>query len=157
MEILVHRKYKKAEYCIGNMTIDGEWVANTLEDTDRGLHDGMQDFMIKSRKIPTKTAVPTGRYEVLMDVVSPKFSQKAFYKEVCNGKLPRLKNVKGFEGILIHVADGPKGANLIEGCLGVGLNTIKGGLTDGKKTFKKIYALMKKAYDKGEKIFINIQ
>lgn len=156
MEILVHRKYKKADYTISNMTIDGEWVCNVLEDTDRGLDDGMQDFMIRSRKIPTKTAVPTGRYEILMDVVSPKFSKKDFYKEVCGGKLPRLKDVKGFDGILIHVADGPRGADLLEGCLGVGRNTIKGGLSDGKETFKKIYSMMKEAHDRGEKIFINI-
>ena len=157
MEILVHRKYKKPEYVIGRMFIDGEFVCNTLEDEDRGLDDGMELWMIKNKKIPTRTAIPTGRYEVLMDVVSPKFSQKSFYMEVCGGKVPRLKNVKGFEGILIHVADGPKGANLIEGCLGVGLNTIRGGLTEGKETFKKIYSLMKKAHDKGEKIYITIE
>lgn len=154
LEILVHRKYKKTDYTISNMFIDGEFVCNVIEDTDRGLHDGMQDFMIRSRKIPTKTAVPTGRYEVLMNVVSPKFSQKPFYMEVCKGKVPRLKNVKGFEGILIHAgSDHTHSA----GCLLVGKNTIRGKLTESQETFKKIYALMKKAYDKGEKIFINIE
>ena len=156
MEILVYRKYKKADYTIGNISIDGEWICNSLEDADRGLHDGMEEWMIRNKKIPTKTAVPTGRYEVLMDIVSPKFSKKDFYKEVCGGKLPRLKDVKGFDGILIHVADGPRGADLLEGCIGVGRNTIKGGLTDGKETFKKIYSMMKEAHDRGEKIFVNI-
>ena len=157
MEIIVNRKYKKADYVIGELTIEGEFICSTLEDTDRGLDDSMQEWMIRNKKIPTRTAIPTGRYEVLMDVVSPKFSQKPFYVEVCGGKVPRLKDVKGFEGILIHVADGPRGANLIEGCLGVGRNTIKGGLTEGQETFKKIYALMKNAHDKGEKIFITIE
>lgn len=154
MEITVDRRWKKAEYTISNMYIDGEWMCNVLEDTDRGLDDSMQDFMIRSRKIPTKTAVPTGRYEILMDVVSPRFSKKDFYKEVCKGKLPRLKDVKGFDGVLIHVGSNHEHS---EGCLLCGKNTIKGGLTDGKETFKKIYSMMKKAHDKGEKIFINIQ
>ena len=157
MEILVYRAWKRPEYCIGNMYIDGIFICNSLEDQDRGLHDGMSELTIKSRKVYAKTAIPAGRYEVLMDVVSPKFSKYAFYNEACKGKLPRLKNVKGFEGILIHVADGPRGADLLEGCIGVGLNKIRGGLTDGKETFKKIYAMMKEAHDRKEKIFITIE
>ena len=102
MEILVHRKYKKDEYTISNMYIDGEWMCNVLEDTDRGLDDGMELWKIKNKKIPTRTAVPTGRYEIDMSTISPRFSQKAFYKQSCNGKVPRIKNVKGFEGVLIH-------------------------------------------------------
>ena len=154
MEILVYRKWKKADYTIGRISIDGELIANTLEDTDRGLHDGMQDWMIKSRKIPTRTAIPTGRYEVDMDTVSPSFSKRDFYKEVCGGKLPRLKGVKGFEGILLHCGSDHTHS---EGCILVGKNTKAGKLTDSKETFKKIYSIMKKAHDKGEKIFINIQ
>lgn len=154
MEILIYRKYKKADYTIGRISIDGELIANTLEDCDRGLHSGMQDWMIKSKKIPTRTAIPTGRYEVDMDTVSPKFSKKDFYKEVCGGKLPRLKGVKGFEGILLHCGSDHTHS---EGCILVGKNTEVGKLTDSKDTFKKIYSMMKKAHDKGEKIFINIQ
>ena len=92
-----------------------------------------------------------------METVSPKFSKKEFYMDVCQGKLPRLKNVKGFEGILLHVADGPKGADLLEGCIGIGLNKKVGQLCDGKETFKKVYALMKEAHDRGETIYITIE
>lgn len=157
MELRVDRKWKKEDYCVSDIYVDGEWVCNGLEDTDRGLDQDMQDFMIRNKKIPNRTAVPTGRYKVLMNTVSPKFSKYPFYMEVCQGKLPRLKDVKGFDGILIHVADGPKGADLLEGCIGVGLNKVVGQLCEGKETFKKIYAMMKEAHERGEVIHITIE
>ena len=157
MEIEVYRKWPKAGYCIGRMYIDGQLICNSLEDEDRGLSDSMEERTILNRKIWSKTAIPKGRYTVDMETVSPKFSQKQFYMDVCQGKLPRLKNVKGFEGILLHVADGPKGADLLEGCIGVGMNRVKGQLCDGKETFKKVYALMKEAHDRGETIYITIE
>lgn len=154
MEVLVYRKYKKPDYTVGRISIDGELIANTLEDTDRGLDDGMEDWQIKNKKIPNRTAIPTGRYEVEMDVVSPRFSQKQFYMDVCQGKVPRIKKVKGFEGILIHCGTDE---NHSSGCLLVGRNTQVGKLTDSKETFKKIYALMKEAHDRGETIYITIE
>lgn len=157
MEILVYRKWPKAGYCIGRMYIDGQLICNSLEDEDRGLSDSMDERTIRNRKIYGKTAIPRGRYTIDMETVSPKFSEKEFYMDVCQGKLPRLKNVKGFEGILLHVADGPKGADLLEGCIGIGLNKKVGQLCDGKETFKKVYALMKEAHDRGETIYITIE
>lgn len=157
MEILVYRKWPKVGYCIGRVYIDGALVANSLEDEDRGLSDAMDERIIRNRKIYGKTAIPRGRYTIDMDTVSPKFSKYDFYKEVCDGKLPRIKNVKGFDGILIHVADGPKGADLLEGCIGVGLNKVVGQLCEGKETFKKIYTMMKEAHERGEVIHITIE
>ena len=157
MEILVYRKWPKAGYCLGRVYIDGQLICNSLEDEDRGLSDAMDERTIRNRKIYGKTAIPRGRYTIDMETVSPKFSKKEFYMDVCQGKLPRLKNVKGFEGILLHVADGPKGADLLEGCIGIGLNKKVGQLCDGKETFKKVYALMKEAHDRGETIYITIE
>lgn len=154
MEIVVYRKYKKASYTVGRLSIDGTFICNTMEDADRGLDDGMPDWMIRNKKIPNVTAIPTGRYEVDMSTVSPRFSQKQFYMDVCQGKLPRLKNVKGFEGILIHTGNDETHSS---GCILVGLNKQKGKLTDSKETFKKIYALMKVAHDRGETIYITIE
>lgn len=153
MEIKVDRKWKKQDYTVGRLYIDDEFFCNTMEDTDRGLDDSMPDWMIRSKKIPTRTAVPSGRYKVTMNVVSHKFSQKQFYKDFCKGKVPRLLDVNGFEGILIHC--GTTHVNSA-GCILVGHNTIKGQLTESQETFKKLYAIMKKASDKGEEIFITI-
>ena len=148
MEILVERKWKKDNYTIGNLYINGKWFSNTLEDKDRGLKDSMSLTEIKTLKKPRITAIPTGTYEITLNVVSPKFSKYPFYNSINGGRVPRLLNVKGFEGILIHVMDGPKGANLSEGCIGVGRNLIKGGLLQGKEYYKKLYDILKNSKDK---------
>ena len=148
MEILVERKWKKDNYTIGNLYINGKWFSNTLEDKDRGLKDSMSLTEIKTLKKPRITAIPIGTYEVTLNVVSPKFSKYPFYNSINGGRVPRLLNVKGFEGILIHVMDGPKGANLSEGCIGIGRNLIKGGLLQGKEYYKKLYDILKNSKDK---------
>lgn len=154
MEILVYRKWKKPDYTVGRLSVDGVFMANTMEDIDRGLDDGMQDWMIRNKKIPNVTAIPTGRYQVEMNVVSPHFSKYPFYMDVCQGKLPRLKNVKGFEGVLLHCGSDHSNSS---GCILLGLNKQKGKLTDSKETFKKVYSLMKEAHDRGETIYITIE
>ena len=156
MRISVDRKWKKEDYTIGRLFIDGKFFCNTLEDTDRNLHQSLDLNVIKSRKIPRQTAIPTGTYEITLDTTSPKFSKYDFYMKICDGKLPRLLDVPGFDGILIHVADGHKGANLVEGCLGVGYNKIKGGLINGKEVFEELYSRMKLAKDNEEEIIIEI-
>lgn len=145
MEILVKRIAKKSKYTIGKMYIDGQYICDTLEDTDRGLNQNMSLEEIKNKKVYGETAVPTGTYKVDMNTVSPKFSKRSFYQEACNGKVPRLLNVPGFEGILIHVGDGQNGARLTEGCVLVGLNKIVGGLLDGKRIFKELYKKLRTA------------
>lgn len=154
MEIVVYRKWKQTEYTVGRLSIDGVTMCNTMEDVDRGLDDGMPDWKIRNKKIPNVTAIPTGRYEVEMNVVSPRFSKYPFYMEVCQGKLPRLKNVKGFDGILLHCGVDHSNSS---GCILLGLNKQKGKLTDSKETFKKVYTLMKEAHDRGEIIYITIE
>ena len=148
MEILLIRKYKKPTYTVGNLYINGKWIANTLEDTDRGLKDSMSVAEVRAIKKPKITAIPTGTYEVTLNIVSSKFSKYPFYNSINGGRVPRLLNVKGFEGILIHVMDGPKGAELSEGCIGVGRNLIKGGLLQGKEYYKKLYDILKNSKDK---------
>lgn len=157
MEILVERKWKKHNYTIGVMSIDGKRFCETLEDTDRGLKDSMSVAEIKAIKKPKITAIPTGTYEVTLDIFSPKFGNKSFYKKTCNGKLPRILNVKGFDGVLIHVGEGPNGKDLTSGCLLVGRNTIKGGLTQSKETFILLYNKLLEAKNKKEKIIITIK
>ena len=33
-------------------------------------------------------------------------------------------------------------ASLVQGCIGIGKNKIKGGLLEGKETFKKLYSIL---------------
>ena len=153
MELIVDRKWKKQNYTISNLTIDGNWFSNVLEDTDRGLDSSMSIDKVKQLKNPSITAIPRGTYEITLDVVSPKYSTNSFYKQVCNGKVPRLLNVKGFEGILIHAGNTEKNT---DGCLLVGVNKVKGQVINSKETFKELYKLLKDKHNKGEKITIKI-
>lgn len=157
MELFLERKYKKDKYTIGILSINGKFFSNTIEDKDRGLTSKMNESQIKGLKVYGETAIPIGTYTVDMNTVSPKFSKYPFYLKTCSGKVPRLQNVKGFDGILIHVADGPKGATLVQGCIGVGYNTIIGGLTEGKKVFTELYKQLLQAKLQGEKITITIK
>ena len=148
MQLVLERKWKKSNYTIGILSIDGKRFCETLEDVDRNLNSSMSVEQIKAIKKPKITAIPTGTYEVTLNVVSPKFSKYPFYNSINGGRVPRLLNVKGFEGILIHVMNGPKGAELSEGCIGVGRNLIKGGLLQGKEYYKKLYDILKNNNDK---------
>lgn len=157
MQLTVERKWKKSNYTIGRLYIDNVLYCNTLEDKDRGLTQSMSTDYIKKLKVYGKTAIPKGIYDVTINVVSPKFIKYPFYMNVCKGKLPRLLNVKGFDGILIHVGDGPKAQGLTSGCILVGLNKKVGQLSDGKECFEKIYNKLLEAYKRKEKITIEIK
>lgn len=136
MKLVVDRKYKKQDYVISNLTIDGKWFCNVIEDTDRGLKSDMPLRELKSKKIANKTAIPSGIYKITLDVVSPKYSNNSYYKKVCNSKVPRLLNVPAFEGILIHTGNTEKDSS---GCLIVGENKEKGKVINSRITFEKLY------------------
>ena len=153
MELVVDRKWKKQNYTISNLFIHGEWFCNVLEDKDRGLKDSMPIHEIKCLKQCNTTAIPSGCYKITLDAISPKYSTKHFYKEVCDGKLPRLLDVKCFDGILIHTGNNEKHSS---GCLLVGYNKIKGQLVNSKDAFKSLYKRLKEAKTKGEEITIKI-
>lgn len=154
MELTIDRKWKKHSYTISNLYIDGKWFCNVLEDADRGLDNSMSEDMIRTLKKPSITAIPRGTYEITLDVISPKYSKVQFYKDVCNGKVPRLKNVKGFDGILIHAGNTDKDSS---GCLLVGQNKVKGQVVNSKETFKQLYKLLQDGKSRGEKIIIKIE
>ena len=135
MKVELVRIYNCPTYCIGKLYINGEWQCDVVEDTDRGLDDSMSVAEIRKIKVYSKTAIPTGKYRVTMDVQSPKFSQYDFYKKVCKGYLPRLIGVPGYEGVLIHCGSSAASS---AGCLIVGLNKIKGKVVDSQTTFKKL-------------------
>lgn len=145
MELVLERRWKKSDYTIGILLIDNKKFCEVIEDKDRGLKDSMTTEQIKLIKKPNMTAIPTGTYDVTLDVFSSKFGNIPFYKKVCNGKLPRLLNVKGFEGILIHCGNTQLDTS---GCLIVGENKVKGKVINSKITFEKLYNILKNSKDK---------
>ena len=153
MELLLKRIARRETYTIGHLYIDGRYFCDAIEDKDRGLRQDMQVSVIRSIKRKGVTAIPVGRYRVTLDVRSQKFSQKKYEKNYgfCDGYLPRLINVPGFEGVLIHVGNTAKDT---EGCLLVGKNTKVGKVLESRVTFVKLYEILKKAKDS---IFIRIE
>jgi len=153
MEIKVQRIARKTLYTISRLFIDGIRIGDVIEDRDRGLTQSMSLDEIKRIKVMHQTAIPTGRYEVTLHICSPTFSKKAYYKQFCNGYLPRLLDVPGFDGILMH-----RGVdqNSSSGCLILGRNTVVGKVTDSQLIFERAYRLMKAASDRNEKIYLTI-
>ena len=146
MKLTLNRRFKAPEYTIGDLYIDGQWFCNTLEDTDRDLSQDMLLTYIQNKKIKSQTAIPTGTYKVDMNTVSPKYSNysKYPYAKQFNAKMPRLLNVKGFEGILIHAGNTQKHT---DGCILVGINKVKGQVINSQATWKKLMSVLLKDKD----------
>lgn len=132
------------QYQIGHLYVDGIYMCDTIEDIDRGLTADMPLQLIMKIKVKKQTAIPRGKYRVLMNRVSPKFSAKPYYWQFCRGKVPYLVNVPGFEGILIHMG---ATQNSSAGCIIVGMNTVVGRVTSSQECFEKLYKKMLTAND----------
>lgn len=154
MDIVVKRIAKKSDYTIGKLYIDGIYFCDTIEDTDRGLTQDMPISEISRKKIAGKTAIPSGTYNLDMNTISPRFSKISFYKNLCNGRVPRLLNVPGFVGVLIHVGNTAKDS---EGCILVGKNKVVGQVVESRDTFKKLYDKLISAHKSGQSITIQIK
>lgn len=144
MKILLDRFFKGPKYTVGHLYIDGKYFCDTIEDVDRGLLNSMPLSEIKAKKISSKTAIPRGTYKITLDVVSPKYSKRDYYIKVCKGKVPRILNVKGFEGILLHTGNTEEDS---AGCIILGENKVKGKVINSKVTFEKFYKELLKDKD----------
>lgn len=142
MNILVERFYKGPKYTVGRLYIDGKLICNTMEDKDRGLTQDMPSDEIKKKKVYSQTAIPTGTYNVVVNN-SPKFKRN----------LPRLLNVPGYEGILIHRGNTHHDS---AGCILCGENKLVGKVINSTKYEKLITELLTAAQNRNEKITITI-
>lgn len=146
MELTVIRKHFTDHYTIGRLMLDQVRVTDTLEDVVRDLtdinHDG--DFDEEGEgKIYGKTAIPYGRYKVIVND-SRKLKRR----------LPILLNVPGYEGIRIH---GGRNETWTEGCILVGDNEIKGQLVNYAYWETYVTNLIDEATKRGEKTYITIK
>lgn len=130
MEIKVIRKEFTEKSTIGEMFINGEYLCYTLEDRVR---DG--------EKVPGETAIPYGKYDVVIN-----FSNR-FQKY-----MPLLMNVTNFSGIRIH--PGNKATDT-EGCILLGNYRNKDEITDSRTAFNKLIKILT-SVEKKEKIVIEI-
>ena len=127
-------------YCIGKLYIDGVYFSDTIEDTDRGLDDGMSEAEIKQKKVKGETAIPTGTYPVYI-TWSPKYKKP----------MPLLERVKGYSGIRIHSGNTAKDT---EGCLIVGKNKEVGKVLESRKTYNELFQILNTT---NERIIIDIR
>ena len=155
MELTLKRIALRSEYTIGKLYVDGEYVCDTIEDTVRDL-DKDGKFANGEVKIPGKTAIPYGRYEITMKVKSPKYSNFSKYSwaKKYDGYLPRLLNVSHFDGVLMHVGNSALDS---EGCIIVGENKVVGKVINSVNTFRRLMdEYLIPAKKRNEKIVITI-
>lgn len=132
MKIILKRIFKGPDYTIGKLSIDGKYFCDTLEDTVRA----------PGVKIPGKTAIPAGKYKI-------KLTESLRFKRL----MPRLMDVPGFTGVLIHAGST---AEDTRGCILVGKNLVKGKVLDSRETFAKLLRLLFVAERGGEALEIEI-
>lgn len=129
MELKVIRTDFGEEQTIGRLYINNKYFCDTLEDKVR--NPGV--------KVPAKTAIPYGKYEVIIN------ESTRFKKE-----LPLLLNVPGFSGVRIHSGNTDEDT---EGCILVG--TKRGNIVvNSRAKFNIVFAELQKARQTNEKIFI---
>ena len=146
MEIRIDRAWKKRDYTISRVFIDGKRFGdgrnycNALEDFDRGLTSDMSVDDILSVKVYGKTAIPTGKYSVVL-------SWSSKFKKI----LPEVRAVKGFTGIRLHSLNN---AEQSQGCIGFGVNDKVGWISNSKYWCNLIQKRISDAISKGEKVYL---
>jgi hypothetical protein len=144
MELTLNRKLKLENKTIGELLINGKKFSDTLEDKVRLLWSLLPFKQLLGVKIFGKTAIPAGRYELVIT-----------YSERFKRRLPLLLKVPQFESIRIH---GGTTELDTEGCPLIGkldpkTNTIYGAKSLG--LLDKLMAILEPASKTG-KIFITI-
>ena len=121
MKLKLERDLKAPTYTLGKLFIDDIFFCYTVEDKVRPLGE----------KVFGQTAIPLGTYNISL-TMSPHFGKVT----------PRLANVPGFEGVLIH--SGNTAADT-EGCIIIGTTREPNGVGLSRQCFTK---LMDKLKDK---------
>lgn len=132
MELLLIRNKSSKESTIGELTLDGKHIAYTLEDVVRP----------KGEKVFGKTAIPTGRYEVVI-TFSNRFQVM----------MPLLVDVPGYSGVRLHWGNY---SSSTDGCLLVGTGKATDMVTDSRKAYAVVHKLIEDGLAKG-KVFITIK
>jgi len=143
MRLDLHRKTRTETATLGELFVDGVFECYVLEDPVR-LDDPAtpQD---EGKKIYGRTAIPAGTYRVVVNW-SPHFQKFR----------PRLLEVPGFDGILIHAGNTPADT---KGCLLLGKALLPNGtIKPGTSTpaFNAFFVKLTDALNKDERAEITI-
>lgn len=138
MEMHLRRKPNRKDHAPGVLSIDGEQFA-TCEDLVREI----PGQPVGVWKIAGKTAIPRGRYQVVI-TESARFGKR----------LPLLMGVPGFTGVRIH--GGNTAANT-EGCILPGMVEISVGVARSQEAMRIIQPLIQAALDRGEQVWLTVE
>lgn len=112
-------------------------VCFILEDKDRNLERN------PAGKVPGKTAIPRGRYPVVITM------SNRFKKE-----LPLVQNVPGFEGIRIHPGNYPQDT---EGCLLPGVTCGANMVFQSRDAFAELDTMIRRAIARNEQVWLTVK
>ena len=139
LELLLERGIKEKSYTDGDLYVDNNWFCHVVEDKVRGP---LGKIWSKLFKIKHETAIPYGRYEVIVN-----WSNR--FKRL----LPLILNVPDFEGIRMHNGATAKNSS---GCPIISYKRISSGLLLSKPdAMNDLTDVIYKFQQKG-KIFITV-
>ena len=159
MTITLKRIYCKGTFTLGALQIQTE--SNNDFRTSKYFCDTLEPHAIdwrREEKVAGKTAIPTGRYRVVMS-----------YSKTYKRRMPFLQNVPHFTGIMIHTGnsvDDTRGCILVGKAVRpqkpeeeslTGKATVIGRLTDSRVTFNRLYEIIKEAMKKGESVVVEVR
>lgn len=131
MNLRLERLEREKAYTLGQLYVDDAYECWVLEDPVR---DGP--------KVHGETAIPEGRYRVVLDK-SPRFRRR----------MPHLLDVPGFSGIRIHSGNTVTDT---EGCLLVGCDRLGGTVVRSRDAFASLMSKLEAAESLGEEVWIDV-
>lgn len=140
MDLRLVREPSLGGSTVGQLLLNGLFECFTLEDVVREVEKltGETDEAWVSRwKIPGQTAIPTGKYRVIIDR-SNRFSLIASKKagKLVDVFLPHLLSVPGFLGVRMHSGNGPDDT---EGCILLGMSRGYNVVHDSRKALGNFF------------------
>ncbi len=132
MELKLTRKWLTKNSTIGELSVDGKQECFVIED----------NYPTPWVKTSGKTAIPAGRYEVIVNM-SNRFKVE----------MPLLLNVPEYQGVRIHPGNT---ANDTEGCLLPGRIRQTDKVLESKLAYEALFTKIKAALAKKEKVWITI-
>lgn len=136
-ETSADRFFKGPKHTVSHFYIEGTYYCDILEDVVRELGANGEG------KIKGETAIPAGRYEIVM-AMSPTFKRM----------MPYLRKVPFFSSIMMHWGNIPLHT---KGCLLMGKNTEKGKVTNSKAITIAWIERLEKELAAGKRAFITIK
>ena len=131
MEMTLKRRPSDPKRTHGDLFIGDQWQCYTLED------------VVREKKILGETAIPAGRYEVIIN-------QSTRFKR----QLPLLLKVPNFVGVRIHSGNTEVDT---EGCILVGQGREVTRITNSRDALEDLMTEIEGAIQSGEEVWITVK